>query len=446
VFLETFAFSENSSMLTRRVRLEVWSAPPAGASTAAALAAARAGGGGGGAFTASFASLTSMDGPAARREYFGGTAVNLDLTTEGAVQDRWYALGGGEGGEVRVRLAVVAGGPEDDDTQEVLDFCCGTLGSSTREALLVEVRFPPGGEGACGEGGVVSLAGPIAASWGRAVMVAPHACVAEDGPPSRAPQKDPTEGRLRAAAAPRSTRAPARQVLSARLQLPLSSMDSDDTDAQPMYRIAYHGASFISDPVPLGSHRRSRVGRLGLRERPGAGPGGVPARPGSVASVARPGSVAGAAPGAARPGSVAGGAAADGGRAGSPDALRAGSPTGRISPGDDILARATFVYSPEESAPGRRTKWIDHGLLIECCDADAAPGDEVMGSVEIDVSQRLALTDAGCWEGWLRLNKVRARPGGWKGAGRAGAGAPVCASIPLPSTRRTFCSPAVCLL
>jgi hypothetical protein len=142
VFLETFAFSENPSMLTRRVRLEAWSAPPAGASTAAALAAAaaaRAGGGGGGAFNASFASLTSMDGTGARREYFGGTAVNLDLTTEGAVQDRWYALGGGEGGEVRVRLAVVAGGPEEEETQEVLDFCCGALGSSTREALLVEV-------------------------------------------------------------------------------------------------------------------------------------------------------------------------------------------------------------------------------------------------------------------------------------------------------------------
>jgi hypothetical protein len=71
---------------------------------------------------------------------YGGTAVNLDLTTENAVQDRWYALGGGEGGEVRVRLAVVAGGPEDDATQEVLDFCCSQLGSTSRAALLVEVR------------------------------------------------------------------------------------------------------------------------------------------------------------------------------------------------------------------------------------------------------------------------------------------------------------------
>jgi hypothetical protein len=134
VFLETFAFSENASMLTRRVRLELWSAPPAGSAAAAAAAAGATSAMGG-----TFASLSSMDGPGARREYFGGTAVNLDLSTEGAVQDRWYALGGGEGGEVRVRLAVVAGGPEEEDTQEVIDFCCNALGSSSKETLLVEV-------------------------------------------------------------------------------------------------------------------------------------------------------------------------------------------------------------------------------------------------------------------------------------------------------------------
>jgi len=124
-------------MLTRRVRLEVWSAPPEGS----AAAAMRAAGGNAAAMSSSYASLTSVDGPGARREYYGGTAVNLDLSTEGAVQDRWYALGGGEGGEVRVRLAVVAGGPEEEDTQEVIDYCCNALGSSSKETLLVEVSL-----------------------------------------------------------------------------------------------------------------------------------------------------------------------------------------------------------------------------------------------------------------------------------------------------------------
>lgn len=54
VFLETFAFAENASMLTRRVRLEAWSAPPA--------VAARGGGGTPG------ASFLSTDGGGERRE------------------------------------------------------------------------------------------------------------------------------------------------------------------------------------------------------------------------------------------------------------------------------------------------------------------------------------------------------------------------------------------
>ncbi|GBF90558.1 hypothetical protein Rsub_03129 [Raphidocelis subcapitata] len=293
VFLEPFAFAENSSMLTRRVRLEAWSAPPAGADAAAAAATG-----------ASVASLASSDGLPGRREYFGGTAINLDLTTEGAVQDRWYALGGGEGGEVRVRLAVVAGRPEEADAQEAADFFCGALGGASREALLVE-------------------------------------------------------------------------VLSSRLQLPLSSMDSDDTDAQPVYRISYQGASVVGDTSPLAARRRSRAGRLNLRRR--APP--PPARPGG-----------------ARPG---GGGGASGGGGG---AEAAGAD------GADLMARAAFVYAPEPppppGAPGpRRPRWLDYSLQIECCDLDAAPGDEVMGSVEVDVAQRLALSDNGSWEGWLKLNK-----------------------------------------
>jgi hypothetical protein len=209
-------------------------------------------------------------------------------------------------------------------------------------------------------------------------------------------------------------------VLAARLQLPLSSMDSDDTDSQPMYRIAYQGASYISDPVPLGARRRSRVGRLGLRARPGASPGGRPATPGGGE---RPGSVTGGALSPPpRPGSAGGGAASPRPGSAAGGGSRPGSASGRATPGDDILARATFVYAPEEDAPGRRTKWIDYGLLIECCDADAAPGEEVMGAVEVDVQQRLALTDAGVWEGWLRMNKVRARLAG------AGGGAGACPS------------------
>jgi len=229
------------------------------------------------------------------------------------------------------------------------------------------------------------------------------------------------------------------KVLSSRLQLPLSSIDSDDTDAQPIYRITYHGASFLSDPVPLGSRRRSKTGRLGLRRRPGLSTGRAGPSGGVTSGVTRPGS----------PGATAG----DAGK--------------KVAPADDILARAAFTYAAEGKPPlsssaattqppsssyaraaaagggsaalstaaaaaaaaettapsakaapigssatsggsssSRRRRWMDYGLLIECCDSEAAPSDEVMGSVEIDVAQRLALTDTGHWEGWLKLNKV----------------------------------------
>ncbi|KAI8466970.1 MAG: hypothetical protein J3K34DRAFT_524124 [Monoraphidium minutum] len=318
VFLETFAFEENPSMLTRRVRLEAWSAPPAGGA-----------GGGGAALEPLPAEVGGGGGGAARREYYGGTAVNLDLTAEGAVQDRWYALGGGEGGEVRVRLAVVAGGPEDAGTQEVLDFCCARLASASRAALLVE-------------------------------------------------------------------------VLSSRLQLPLSSIDSDDTDSQPVYRVTYHGATFTSDPVPPGSRRRSRTGRLGLRRR--RADGGAPAGAGA------PGGGGGAPSRAGSPGT--GGAAA--------------AAAGRVANNEDMLARAAFPYAPAGAGAGgaaasaaaangaaagapppprRPRRWVDHSLLIECCDCEAAAGEEVMGAVEVDVAQRLALAGSNVWEGWLKLNK-----------------------------------------
>lgn len=310
-----------------------------------------------------------------------------------------------------MRLAVVAGRPEEEGTQEVLDFCCSQLASTSRATLLVEVSGAGArggsGRGCRAAGRVVARAG----CWSHGLLLS-DCCIPKRSRvmwPSR-PLRYCRLARSGLASAENQCASPPSshpsQVLSARLQLPLSSIDSDDTDSQPVYRITYHGTTFISDPVPPGRRRRSRTGRLGLRRR-AQEPGAPPAPSPAGGSPARAGSPAGGQPAAAP----------------------------KASPTDDILARATFPYAPDASSAAtgpspavgssaaappsygalgaaptsrRARRWIDYALLIECCDVEAGPGDEVMGAVEVDAAQRLALSGGNAWEGWLKLNKVGA--------------------------------------
>ncbi|GMH33120.1 hypothetical protein BSKO_00954 [Bryopsis sp. KO-2023] len=74
IWNDTFVFSENSSLISRKVRGEVWDKD-----------------------------FTSSDD---REGFF---FVDLDLATEGQVIDRWFQLAGEESGEVRIMLTIVPG-------------------------------------------------------------------------------------------------------------------------------------------------------------------------------------------------------------------------------------------------------------------------------------------------------------------------------------------------
>ncbi|KAF5835353.1 hypothetical protein DUNSADRAFT_7519 [Dunaliella salina] len=66
------------------------------------------------------------NGVADKTEALGIATLNLDMALEATIQDRWLQLGGSESGELRVRVAVVAGAPESPSVQQMVAL----LGSS----------------------------------------------------------------------------------------------------------------------------------------------------------------------------------------------------------------------------------------------------------------------------------------------------------------------------
>lgn len=117
VWKHTFSFPENSSPLTRRVRLEVWD---------------------------SVNSNTAL-----RDDLLGFAVVNLDTATENTIQDRWYLLAGDDSGEVRVRYVVVPGGVDSPAVHQMLHYFESSLNNASTATLQVDVvraraLMPPG--------------------------------------------------------------------------------------------------------------------------------------------------------------------------------------------------------------------------------------------------------------------------------------------------------------